>query len=319
MNAPTGAGTRFRELLARPEIVVIPGGFSPLMVRMCEHLGYESFFMAGSQTNAWVHVTPDVGVISMREMLDNARRITAASGLPLFMDGDTGFGNAIGVQRTIREAALAGVSCISLEDQESPKKSGTEAGRRCVSAEEHIGKLRAAVAERDAVGSDMVICARCDLIGAEGGSVEGAIERCIRYVEEGGADFVWLNTVPTREEVRDAFKRIPGPAFALWGGDPPAPSVEEWQELGASAAMFPTLTTGIGLQAQWEFLNRFKTEGVDVLREWGEAARASEFGQFDYHDILVPSSAEVVEAEQRFIPAEQQRDYGSTWGHSTRV
>ncbi len=127
-----GAGARRKKLLERPEVVLMPGGFSPLMARMLEKLEFEAMFMAGSQTNIYVHGLPDVGLISMREMIDNARRITAVSDIPVFMDGDTGFGNVLNVTRTVREAALAGVAMMSLEDQEAPKRSGTAAGRRLI-------------------------------------------------------------------------------------------------------------------------------------------------------------------------------------------
>ena len=312
-----GPGTRFRELLAAEEVLLIPGGFSPLMARMCESLGFEAFFMAGSQTNAYVYGLPDVGLIGMREMVDAARRITAVSDLCVFMDGDTGWGNVLNVYRTVREASQAGVACVSIEDQEAPKKSGTSTGRRCIPQDEAVGKIKAAVEARDEIGSDLVICARCDLIGAEGSDFEEAVERCVAYVEDGGADVIWINTVDTKGHMAEACARIPGPTIPHYGGDAPFPSIEEMQGYGAAAMLFPALTTSIGLQAQWEFLNDFKRRGVDAQRDWGVRARESEYGAFSYQPLLTPSPSRVQDLESRLLPQEQQRDYEGTWGHGT--
>ena len=145
MAEQASPAARFKQALERPELLQIPGGFSPLIARMLESLGFEAFFMAGSQTTAHVYALPDIGLLGMREMIEAARRITAVSDIPVFMDGDTGYGNVLNVYRTVRECAQAGVACISLEDQEAPKKSGTAAGRRCIPEEEALGKIRAAV------------------------------------------------------------------------------------------------------------------------------------------------------------------------------
>ncbi len=316
MNAP---GLRFRELLARPQTIQIPGGFSPLMARMVEKLGFEAFFMAGSQTSGYVYGLADVGVISLTEMAQQAARVAAGCDIPVFADGDTGFGNAIGVYRSVQEYARAGVGAMSIEDQEAPKKSGTSAGRRCIPADEAVGKIRAAVAARDAVGSDMVIIARCDTIGSEGGTFEEAIVRCTRYVREGGADAIWINTVGTREEIREACARIPGPVIPLYGGPPPAPSIEEWQDLGASAVLYPALTTTVGLQALWEFLNDFKERDIVAQREWGQRARQGRWGAVTIEDFLQVNKQRTSEMEAEFLPTDLQRDYTHTWGHPTEA
>src|SRR5207249_681059 len=107
----------------------------------------------------------------------------------------------------------SGVAAINIEDQEAPKKSATQAGRRCISKEEMVGKIKAAVAAKNAVDPDFLICARCDVLGAEGSDFEDSVQRCIAYVKEGGADFVWLNSVPTREEIKEACARIPAPVL----------------------------------------------------------------------------------------------------------
>lgn len=306
---------RFRELLAGPEPLVMPGGYSPLMARMAEIVGYQAFFMSGSQVAAYLFGLPDVGIITLRDMVDNARRLAAGCAIPIFADADTGYGNAVNVYHTVQELIRAGVAGLHIEDQEAPKKSGTSAGRRCIPTDEAIGKYRAAVAARNTLDPDFVICARCDLIGAEGGSYEAAVERSISYVQEAGVDVIWLNNVQTREEAADACRRIPAPVIPPFGGPPPPPNLDEWRTIGAAAVLFPAMTTSVGLQAVWEFLHEFKERGVEAQLEWSERARSSRWGSANRQDLL---NAEAVrELEEQYLPRELQRDYEHTFGHRT--
>src|SRR5256714_295740 len=235
--------TRLRELLHREQLLIIPGGYSPLLARVAEMVGFEAYFMAGSQTSAFLYGLPDAGIIGLREMVDHARNLAERCDIPIFADADTGFGNAVGVHYTVQEYVRAGVAGLHIEDQEAPKKSGTGAGRRCISVEEAIGKYRAAVEARDALDPDFVICARCDLMGAEGGTFEGAVERCIAYVEQGGADMIWLNTLQSREQIAEACRRIPAPVLPIYGGSPPRPTLGEGAQPRAAAVVFPPPTT----------------------------------------------------------------------------
>src|SRR5438876_3417027 len=187
-NLPS-KGARFRELLRRPELLVMPGGFSPLFACMAELSGFDAFFLAGSQTSAFLYGVPDVGIIGLRDMVDHARHVTARCTIPIQVDADTGYGNAVSVYYAVQEFVRAGVAAINIEDQEAPKKSGTVAGRRCISKEEAIGKIQAAVAAKNEIDPDFLICARCDLMGSEGGNFPEALDRSIAYVKEGGADF----------------------------------------------------------------------------------------------------------------------------------
>ena len=172
--------TRFRELLHRRELLVMSGGFSPLHARMSEVLGYETFFMSGSQVCAYVYGYPDVGLLGLSEMSEAVRRLTVACNIPIFADADTGYGNAVNVYHTVQAYIRAGAAGLHIEDQEAPKKSGTLAGRRLISREEAIGKFKAAVAAKKELDPDFVICARCDSIGSEGGNFQDAVERCDR-------------------------------------------------------------------------------------------------------------------------------------------
>src|SRR5262245_25728047 len=194
----------FRELLRRPCLTVMPGGFSPLYARLAQEAGFECFFLAGSQLSAFLYGLPDNGIIGLRDLVDHARHMAARCDIPILVDADTGFGNAVNVYYAVQECIRSGVAALQIEDQEAPTKSGTLSGRRCIPLDEAIGKYRAAVAARDEIDPQFAICARCDLLGAEGGSFDEAIERCIAYVKQGGVDFVWLNSVETREQLQRA-------------------------------------------------------------------------------------------------------------------
>src|SRR3989454_8266934 len=313
---PTRITTRFQELLKRPQLLVMAGGFSPLHARMSEVLGYEAFFMSGSQVAAYLYGYPDVGLLGLGEMVEAARRLAAACNIPIFADADTGYGNAVNAYHTVKEFIRAGVAGVHIEDQEAPKKSGTLAGRRLISREEAIGKYKAAVAAKNEIDPEFVICARCDSIGSEGGNFEEAIQRCIGYVKEAGVDAIWVNTLQSREEIREACRRIPAPVIAPYYGPRPSPTFEEFQDLGAAAVLYPSLTTANGLQATWEVLHEFKERGPVVLDEWNKKAQSSRWGMVPRTQDPILPAEKIRKLEDEFIPKELQRDYDKTFGHN---
>jgi 2-methylisocitrate lyase-like PEP mutase family enzyme len=311
----TKVTTRFRERLNRPELFIMPGGFSPLFARMAEVIGFEAFFIAGSQTSAFLYGVPDVGILGLRDMVDHARHLAARCAIPIQVDADTGYGNAVNVYFAVQEFVRAGVAAINIEDQEAPKKSGTVAGRRCISKEEALGKIRAAVAAKNEVDPDFVICARCDVMGSEGGSFPEALDRSIAYIEQGGADYVWLNNVTTRDEIREACTKIPAPVLAHFGGDrEPPPSTHELRALGARIALYPTIAASASVQAAWQILNDLKGRGSPAIDDWARQFRSSPWGPASQSQLV--NADFVRELEAQFIPDELQRDYEHTFGHS---
>ena len=313
---PTKMTTRLRDLLKRPELLVMSGGFSPLHARMSEVLGYEGFFMSGSQVAAYVYGYPDVGLLGLGEMVEAVRRLTAACNIPIFADADTGYGNAVNAYHTVQAYIRAGAAGLHIEDQEAPKKSGTLAGRRLISREEAIGKYQAAVAAKKDLDADFVVCARCDSIGSEGGNFNDAIERSIAYVEEAGVDAIWVNTLTKREEIEEACRRIPVPVIAPYYGPRPSPAFAEFQDLGAAAVLYPSLTTANGLQATWELLHEFKERGPVVLEEWNKNAQASQWGMVPRTQDPILPAEKIRKLEDQFIPKSLQRDYDKTFGHN---
>ncbi|MGH7874772.1 MAG: isocitrate lyase/PEP mutase family protein [Candidatus Binatia bacterium] len=306
--------TRFRELLKRPELLVMSGGFSPLHARMSEVLGYEAFFMSGSQVAAYVYGYPDVGLLGLSEMVEAVRRITNVTDIPVF--ADAGYGNAVNVHYTVQAYIRAGAAGLHIEDQESPKKSGTLAGRRLISVEEAVGKYKAAMAAKRELDADFVVCARCDSVGSEGGGFDDAVKRGIAYVNEAGVDAVWMNTMTKREEIEEACRRIAAPVIAPYYGPRPSPDFAEFQKLGAAAVLYPSLTTANGLQSTWELLHEFKAGGPGVLEEWNKKAKASPWGMVPRTQEPILPSNKIRQIEDDFIPQDLQRNYDKTFGHN---
>jgi 2-methylisocitrate lyase-like PEP mutase family enzyme len=310
------AGTqrrKFRELLARPKLTVMPGGFSPLYARMAEEIGFDAFFIAGSQTAAFLYGVPDNGIIGLREIADHVRQVAARAGIPILVDCDTGYGNAVNVTYAVEEIIRTGAAALQIEDQEAPKKSGTVAGRRCIPLAEAVGKIRAATAARDAMDASFVICARCDVLGAEGGTFEDAVKRSVAYATEGRADLIWLNSVQSIDDVRRACAEIPAPVLVVWGGPLPAPTPAEYEAAGAKIALYPAIAATSGMNAAWRVLNDLHERGPQAIYDYSAEIRASKWGPADQNALVKLERVRAIEDE--FLPAGVKRDYDKTWGH----
>ncbi|MCU1604352.1 MAG: putative isocitrate lyase-family protein putative carboxyvinyl-carboxyphosphonate phosphorylmutase, partial [Modestobacter sp.] len=180
-NDRPSPGRRLRELLAGPQPLVAPGAYDALSARMVEQAGFDVVYMTGFGTTASLIGRPDVGLLSGAEMVDNARRIVGAVGVPVIADADTGYGNALNVLRTVQLYEQAGVAGIQLEDQVTPKKCGHMSDKQVIGTGEMVGKIRAAVdARRDPA---LVLIARTDAVAVHG--VEDAVARGRAYAEAG--------------------------------------------------------------------------------------------------------------------------------------
>jgi 2-methylisocitrate lyase-like PEP mutase family enzyme len=296
-----------RAMLAGPDLLVMPGGFSPVYARVAQEIGFRCFFLAGSQLSGFLLGVPDAGILGLRDVVDHARHVAAQTSIPLLLDADTGFGNAVNVHYSVQEIVRSGVAALNIEDQEAPKKSPTGGGRRCIPRDEAVGKVRAAVAARDAIDASFVICARCDSIGVEP-DLDDTIARCVAYAEA-GADLVWLNAVETREQLGRVCATTNAPVLCNWFSKvEPAPSFEELAKLGVRVALYPVLAAQAGLQGAWELLHDFKERGPVALADWQQRAAQSRFGQADYKSLTGHQDVRAV--EERFLPARERRDYG---------
>ena len=182
---------RLRELFDSGKVFTIAGGSCAFHAKMAEAAGFECAYMSGGYTSSFLLGLPDAGLMTLTEMVENARRMARATSIPLLSDADQGYGNALNVRHTVDAFIGAGVAGIHLEDQPAPKRCGFVAGKEVISLEEAAGKYRAAVDVRNELDPDFVIIARCDARTAVGGSLEETIRRLKAY-EEAGVDVLYF-------------------------------------------------------------------------------------------------------------------------------
>ncbi len=262
--------TLFKSYVTSPEIVMIPGVGDALGARLVEKAGFRAVFLSGYAASASLLGAPDVGLLTMSEMADCARRIADAVDLPLFADGDNGHGNATNVMRTMRQFERAGVAAIFFEDQVSPKRCGHMSGKQVIPAEEMTAKIRAAVDAR--VDPDLLIMARTDALSIHG--IDDAIERMHRYLEA-GADLSFVESPASIEEMRRITREIAAPNMAnmVAGGKTPLVSAKELEDLGFSIAAYPVFTTYAMAHAAERALAHLKSRetlaGFDATLDFG--------------------------------------------------
>jgi 2,3-dimethylmalate lyase len=228
--------TRFRLLIEAPEIVILPGAHDALTLRLAEQAGFQAVTCGGYSATASLLGAPDVQQLTMTEMAEMYARLCDATELPLFADGDTGYGNTTNVARTVRAYERAGVAGLFIEDQESPKRCGHMEGKRVIPAADMVAKLKAAIDAR--VDADLILCARTDARAVYG--LEDAIARCQLY-REAGADLLFVDAPVSVEELRRVCSEIDGPCFAnlVEGGKTPILSARQLEAMGFAAVTWP--------------------------------------------------------------------------------
>src|SRR5262245_59221429 len=199
------AGRRLRQAWSA-ETIAVPGVFCPLVSKLAERLGFCAVYLSGAALSASLGL-PDIGLVSVTEFADAARAICAATPLPLLCDADTGFGEALSVERTVRLYESAGAAGLHLEDQVMPKRCGHLSGKSLVTAGEMAAKVRAAVAARR--DPDFVIIARTDARGVPDEGFDAAVARARLYVEA-GADAVFPEALESEEEFAAFARALPG-------------------------------------------------------------------------------------------------------------
>jgi 2-methylisocitrate lyase-like PEP mutase family enzyme len=230
---------KLRDLLAEPGVHVMPGCFDALSAKLVADAGFKVTFMSGFAVSAARLGLPDTGLISFAEMLDTLRNCCgAAAKIPLIGDGDTGYGNALNVQRTVIEYARAGAAAGMIEDQVSPKKCGHTRGKDVISREEARLKIRAAVDAK--ANADILIMARTDARAVHG--FDAALERC-RDFEAEGADIVFLEAPETEAEMRQFCRAMKKPCMAnlVPGGKTPILPPGQLQDVGYKLALYPVM------------------------------------------------------------------------------
>lgn len=251
--------TQLRKLFESDGIIVAPGAHDALTAKIIEKTGFPAVYMTGYGQAASHLARPDVGLLTMSEMVARAAAIVEAVEIPVIADADTGFGNAINVMRTVREYEKAGVACIQLEDQLMPKKCGHMLGRQVVSKEEMVGKIKAAVdARRD---QDFMIMARTDARTVLG--IEEALERGLAY-QEAGADIIFIESPESEEEMKMINETISVYTLAnmVEGGRTPLLLNEQLEKLGFNLVIYPTASTYVTTKAMMVLMERLEEEGT---------------------------------------------------------
>ncbi len=230
--------TGLRERLGEARILVAPGIFDALTGMVAQQAGAEAAYLSGASIAYTRFGRPDIGLVTMTEVAETVAAIRDRIEIPLIVDADTGFGNALNVQRTVRMFERMGASALQLEDQTLPKRCGHLAGKTLVSAREMRGKIRAAL---DARASDRtLIIARTDAIAVEG--IEAALDRAESYAEA-GADMLFVEAPQSREHIDAVMARLKGKAPLMAnmveGGKTPLMAADELQRLGYSMVIFP--------------------------------------------------------------------------------
>jgi len=266
-----------RNMLKKEKPLVIPGIYDAIGAKIAEKVGFEAMFQTGYGTSATLFGMPDYGFIGATETLDNARRICKAVNVPVIVDSDTGYGNALSVWKLVRELETAGAAGIFLEDQRWPKRCGHMQGKEIISQEEYTEKLGAALDARQS--KKFIVVARTDARATEG--LDAAIERGLQN-KKTGADAIFIEAPKSLEEMKIIGKSIKAPLVAnmIEGGATPISSADILHKIGFKIILYPLSVL---------FANTFAT--MNILQELKKTGDTSKFKQkvinFDQFNDLV--------------------------------
>ena len=250
--------TRLRKLLEEPGIIAMPCSYDSLTAKLIEKTGYKVVGVTGAGVCAAVLGVPDVGLMTMTEVLNQTKNIVNATNLPVICDCDNGYGGPINVMRTVREFEEAGVAGFWIEDQIFPKRCGHFEGKKIISREEMITKIEAAAETRR--DPDLVIIARTDAKAVFG--LDEAISRARDYAKA-GADMIFVEAPRSKDELRKIASSIEAPQMVnlVEGGKTPLVTIKELKEMGFKIASFSGSSQKIAIKAIQEFLSDFHETG----------------------------------------------------------
>ncbi|MDC0036114.1 isocitrate lyase/PEP mutase family protein [Nitrosopumilus sp.] len=268
---------KLSSLIKSKKPLVIPGVYDAIGAKIAEKVGFDAMFQTGYGTSATLFGMPDYGFIGATETVDNARRISNAISIPLIVDSDTGYGNALSVWKLVKELESAGAAGIFLEDQKWPKRCGHMQGKDVIPQEEYTEKLGAAIDARE--NKDFIIVARTDSRATEG--LDKAIERGLEN-KKTGADAVFIEAPRSLEEMKKIGKEIKAPLVAnmIEGGATPINSAQTLSKIGFNIILYPLSVL---------FANTFAT--MNILQELKNSGTTSKHKQkvvnFDQFNTLV--------------------------------
>ncbi|MFZ4786887.1 MAG: isocitrate lyase/PEP mutase family protein [Beijerinckiaceae bacterium] len=257
--------TRFKQLLSRKQALTLPGAANAMFARVVEDLGFEACYVSGAGI-ANMHLgAPDIGLTTLTEIANAVSAISDAIKLPLMVDGDTGFGNAVNMHRTIKVLERAGAAAIQIEDQVFPKKCGHFNGKEVIPCAEMVAKIKAAVDAR--TDSDFQIIARTDARAIEG--IDKAIERAHAFIEA-GADATFVEAPLDFDEMARIARELPVPQIAniVFGGRTPDPGRDRLAQMGFGGVLYANASLQAALRAAYQVLGSLKEHGsLDLVAD----------------------------------------------------
>lgn len=283
--ATDSPGARLRRIV-ETNTIQVPGAPNALVGRLIERMGFEAVYLSGAALSASVLALPDVGLFTLTELVQQTTYLTRATTLPLIVDADTGFGEAVNVERTIVELERAGAAAIQLEDQQLPKKCGHLSGKTVVDPEVMCAKIRAACASR--VNEDLIIIARTDARGVT--TIGDAIDRAHRYLDA-GADWIFPEALRSKEEFEQFADAIEAPLVANMTefGQSPLLRIEELAELGFAVVLYPVTMLRVAIKAVEAGLAMIQSDGwqqelLDIMQTRDELYDLLGYEDFDQRD-----------------------------------
>jgi methylisocitrate lyase len=278
-------GKALREAVA-DSTIQIPGAPSALMARLIERMGFDAIYLSGAAFSANVLGLPDVGLFTLTELVQETTYLTRSVSLPLIVDADTGFGEAVNVERTIVELESAGAAAIQLEDQQLPKRCGHLSGKSLVETPIMCAKLRAAAAARS--DADLVIIARTDARGVSG--FDDAVERAKRYLDA-GADWIFPEALADEGEFARFAEAVDAPLLANMTefGKSPLLTLDELADLGYSGVLYPVTVLRVAMKAAVAALALLGSEGsqrelLDMMQTRDELYDLLNYRDFEDRD-----------------------------------
>lgn len=255
---------KLRQLLNQEGIIMAVGAHDVWSARLIEMAGFPAVFMTGYGASASLLGQPDIGLLTMSEMADQARRMAAAIDIPILADADTGYGGALNVVRTVKEYENAGIAAIQMEDQVLPKRCGHMEGKQVIPKEEMAAKIKAAVYARKS--DDFAIIARTDARAING--LDDALERAQAYAEA-GADIIFVEAPQSIEEMKKIAQVIKKPLMAnmVEGGKTPFLTGKQLEDMGYKISHYPDSTVFTMTKAIRDMLAAFKQADTTLVWE----------------------------------------------------
>lgn len=284
------AGVRFRELLARPQILQMPGAHNGLAARQAARAGFEALYLSGAAMSASMGLA-DLGIITVDEVCFFIRQVVRASGLPVLVDGDTGYGEALNVMHMVRSFEDAGAAAVHIEDQLLPKKCGHLNDKKLADAHDMAAKVQAARRAR----RDLVIIARTDAAASEG--LEGAIARAKLYLEA-GAEAIFPEAMTDAQMFRDFAKALPGvPLLANMTefGKTHFFTASEFEAMGYRMVIWPVSSLRVAAKAQEELYRSIRETGgtramLEKMQTRAELYQTIGYGEYEALDSSIVAS-----------------------------